>query len=186
MRRAFFAVLVALIPMLGTLKPATAQTVGDYSIPALTSRALEGNARAQLFLGSAYANGGGVPQNHAEAAKWYRLAADQGEVHAQLFLGSAYDNGRGVPQNDAEAVKWYRLAADQGLPGAQNALGTMYAYGLGVPQNDVLAHMWFNLASARRISDAQKDRDRLASKMPPAQIAEAQRLAAQWKPKGRP
>ena len=66
MRRAFFAVLVALIPMLATLKPATAQTVDD-SIPALTSRAQQGNAVAQFNLGVMYANGQGVPQNHAEA-----------------------------------------------------------------------------------------------------------------------
>ena len=127
-----------------------------------------------------------MPQNDAEAVKWYRLAADQKHASAQNGLGVMYADGRGVPQNHSEAVKWYRLAADQGLAVAQFKLGGRYADGLGVPQNDVLAHMWFNLASARRISDAQKDRDRLASKMPPAQIAEAQRLAAQWKPKGRP
>ena len=50
MRRAFFAALVALISMLGTLKPATAQTVDD-STPALTARAQKGNADAQSNLG---------------------------------------------------------------------------------------------------------------------------------------
>ena len=51
-----------------------------------------------------------MPQTDAEAAKWYRLAADQGDADAQINLGGMYHNGRGVPQNDAEAVKWFRLA----------------------------------------------------------------------------
>jgi hypothetical protein len=44
--------------------------------------------------------------------------------------------------------------------------------------------MWFDLAAARGDSYAKKSRDKLAEKMTPAQIAEAQRLAREWKPKG--
>ena len=61
-----------------------------------------------------YDNGEGVPQDYAEAVKWYRLAAEQGDANAQYNLGLMYDNGQGVPQDYAEAVKWYRLAAEQG------------------------------------------------------------------------
>jgi len=43
--------------------------------------------------------------------------------------------------------------------------------------------MWYNLAAARGQKDARKFRDSLAEKMTPAQIAEAQRLAREWKPK---
>ena len=68
----------------------------------------------------------------------------------------------------------------------------MYAKGQGVPQDYVQAHMWFNLAAARySASEAEKrerdqavkDSDLAVSKMTPAQIAEAQRLAREWKPK---
>ena len=45
----------------------------------------------------------GVPQNYAEAVKWYRLAADQGDASAQFNLGVMYDKGQGVPQDYAEA-----------------------------------------------------------------------------------
>ena len=75
----------------------------------------------------------GVPQDYAEAVKWYRLAADQGYASAQSNLGIMYDEGRGVPQDYAEAVKWYRLAADQGDADAQINLGSMYANGQGRP-----------------------------------------------------
>lgn len=145
--------------------------------------AVQGHAGAQFSLGFMYGNGQGVPQNHAEAAKWYRAAAVQGHARAQRFLGVMYVLGMGVPQNAAEGVKWYRLAAEQGYASAQFSLGAMYVVGRGVPQNLVLAHMWFNLAGAQGDTDASEHRDRIALRMTPAQIAEAQRLAAEWKPK---
>ena len=73
-----------------------------------------------LNLGIMYDIGEGVPENNAEAVKWYRKAADQGHASAQCNLGLMYDNGEGVPENDAEAVKWYRKAADQGHAKAQS------------------------------------------------------------------
>jgi uncharacterized protein len=54
----------------------------------------------------------GVPQDYAEAAKWYRLAAEQGSASAQNTLGTMYHGGIGVSQDYAEAVKSYRLAAE--------------------------------------------------------------------------
>ena len=119
--------------------------------------------------------------------KWYRLAADQGDAFAQNNLGGMYANGRGVPQNYAEAVKWYRKAADQGAALAQGTLGTWYAKGqLGVPQDYVQAYMRFNLSAAQGEQRAVKDRDMVAQHMTPAQIAEAQKLARDWKPTTQP
>ena len=135
-----------------------------------------------------YDNGQGVPQDDAQALKWYRLAADQGIAAAQSYLGLMYDYGRGVPQDDAHALKWYRLAADQGIAAAQNNLGLMYDYGQGVPQDYVEAHKWFNLAAASVSSGdtrerAVKARDELAKMMTPAQVARAQRMSREWRHK---
>jgi hypothetical protein len=71
---------------------------------------------------------------------------------------------------------------------AQYNLGEMYGVGLGVPQDYAQAHMWFNLAASRAEyaatrDTAAKDRDELAAKMTPDQIAEAQRMAREWVPK---
>ena len=121
--------------------------------------------------------------DYATAFRLWRPLADQGNAGAQFNLGVMYNNGQGVPQNHAEAVKWYRTAAVQGYALAQVNLGFMYNNGQGVPQNHVLAHMWYNLAGAQGVADAPKYRDRSASKMTPAQIAEAQRLAREWQPK---
>ena len=118
--------------------------------------------------------------------KWYRKAADQGVAQSQFNLGIHYHQGKGVPQNDAEAVKWYRKAAEQGNAPAQALLGIAYDSGRGVPQNYVQAHMWLNLAASRSSGKdrdiAVRTREIVASAMNPQQIAEAQKLASEWKP----
>ena len=116
------------------------------------------------------------------ATGWYRLAADQGYAVAQSNLGFMYANGQGVPQNHAEAVRWYRLAADQGNALAQYNLGIMYDSGDGVPENDIEAYKWLALAAAQQ-GDFAGAQDAVRRRMTPAQIAEAQKLAAEWKPK---
>jgi len=66
-----------------------------------------------------YENGQGVKQDHAEAVRWYRKAAEQGQADAQCNLGDMYAMGQGVKQDHAEAVQWYRKASEQGHPRAQ-------------------------------------------------------------------
>jgi hypothetical protein len=54
-----------------------------------------------------------VPQDYAEAVRWYRKAADQGYLNAQTILGFMYAQGQGVPQDYAEAHMWLNLAASR-------------------------------------------------------------------------
>jgi len=56
----------------------------------------------------------------------------------------------------------------------------MYATGQGVPQNFVQAYKWGILSAAQGYENAVKLRDLLAKEMTPAQIAKAQKLAAEW------
>jgi Sel1 repeat len=63
---------------------------------------------------SVYYDGQGIPQNFAEALRWFRLAAGQGHAGAENSLGALYLAGQGVEQSTAEALRWYRLAAEQG------------------------------------------------------------------------
>ena len=60
--------------------------------------------------------------------------------------------------------------------------GLLYFKGLGVPQNYAIAHMWLNLGADSGNEEAANYRDALTAKMAPTQIAEAQRLAHEWKP----
>jgi TPR repeat protein len=78
-------------------------------------------------------------------------------------------------------VHWYRKSAEQDHAIAQNNLGAMYEKGQGVPQDYVHAHKWWNLAAAKGHKASRKNRDIIAKQMTPQQIAEAQRLARDWK-----
>jgi uncharacterized protein len=160
----------------------------------------KGDATAQVRLGTMYGDGVGVARDAAEALKWLRKAAEQGDAYGQGVLGvSLRGIGGGFPEDDAEAAKWARKAADQGNVPAQFVLGDMYEKGIGVPQDYVLAYMWFNLGAAHgdfggaeiahrygfdfgKPSHVAEFRDKLTAKMTPEQIAEAQRLAREWKP----
>ena len=128
-------------------------------------------------------------EDYATALRLWKPLAEQGDARAQTSLGVMYmyDRGQGVPQDYAEALRWYRKAAEQGHARAQNNLGGMYENGRGVPQDYVLAHVWFNLSASRQTDSKNREltakaRDRVAAKMTPTQITEAQRRAREWKP----
>lgn len=79
-------------------------------IPRLTARAKQGKLWAQDRLGSIYYSGQGVRQDYAEAAKWWRIAAEGGDSSAQLSLAGMYQKGKGVKQDFAEAAFWAAVA----------------------------------------------------------------------------
>ncbi len=83
----------------------------------LRALAEAGATEAQYIFGVMYDTGLGVPQDAAEAVRWYRLAAEQGHAKAQYNLGVKYDTGEGVPPDAVEAHMWLNLAASR-LSGA--------------------------------------------------------------------
>jgi TPR repeat protein len=162
---------------------------GDY--PAAYKLCLpwaqHGNRDAMFLIGLMYANGHGVRQSYAEAARWYQDAADDGQDAAQNNLGQMYAAGRGVRGSLTQAAKLYWRAADQGNYRAQYNLAVAYRDGKGVEQDYVRAYMWFTLSAAAgrdpEVHDkASKERDDLAKEMTPTQVAQAEAEAASWKP----
>ncbi len=69
---------------------------------------------AQYIIGEMYYYGLGGKEDHAEAAIWFRKAAEQGNPEAQFLIGKMYYYGLGVKEDHAEAIIWLRKAADQG------------------------------------------------------------------------
>ncbi len=82
----------------------------------------------------------------------------------------------------ATALSEWRPLAEKGVAEAQYKLGMLYSMGYGVPQDFVQAHKWYSLAGANGDKGAPTLRDALAKQMTHTQIAEAQRLAREWKP----
>ena len=194
MRTTFRALLFAAVGTVAFSAPALAQTTfdqgvaaydrGDFAAALATFRSLaeQGDPVAQYNLGIMYDRGTGVPENDAEALKWYRLAADQNYSSAELNLGLLHYEGRGVPRNLDEAVKWYRRAADKGVAEALFNLGAMYANGEGVPRSYVDSYKWLTLSINRGNAAAGELRDLVGNMLTQAEIAEGERLAAEWMP----
>jgi len=106
-------------------------------------------------------------------------------LSASAAAQTALDQGKAAYERGdyTYAVHWYRLAAEQGIAEAQYNLGVMYYEGAGVPGNLMQAYKWLALAAAQDHAAAKDNRDIVRDSLTPAQIAEAQKLAAEWKPK---
>jgi TPR repeat protein len=82
-------------------------------------------------------------------------------------------------------VNWTRKAAEQGYAPAENSYGLCFAKGRGVPQNYLEAYKWFNLSAAQggeHNNEARINLSMAERAMTPAQIAEGQKLAREFKP----
>ena len=91
----------------------------------------------------------------AEAAIWYRKAADRGDAAAQYNLGVAYDTGQGVPRGRCAGLQVVRH------------------------RRDALSGVGRGQSRAGRSRAAIRSRP----KMTPPQVAEAQKLAREWLPR---
>ena len=120
--------------------------------PAVLAKANAGDAEAQHELGDMYYFGQGVRRDYAQAAIWYRKAAEQGNHDSQYRIGVLYHFGWGVPKDDAQAIVWIKKAAEQEDANAERLLSVCYAKGLGVPKDD--AHEIFWLRRAAEDGDA--------------------------------
>ncbi len=155
---ALHTIALAIAMMFQTSGAATAaprSSARDQELTELKQRAGAGDARAQVQLGLAYLTADGVAGDDAEAAKWFRKAADQDDPDGERYLAEMYVGGRGVPADNAEAAKWLRLAAGQGDPRAQHNLAVMYLQGMGIPKNTTEAAKWMRKAADQGLAEGQ-------------------------------
>jgi uncharacterized protein len=123
-----------------------------------------------------------LTSKHAVAAIILALS-----VAAPAAAGPLDDAEAAIKRRDsATAVRLIRPLAEQGDASAQYNLGVFYDNGLGVPQDKVRAYMWLNLSAAKGREGAAAFRDLIARRMTPEQIAEAHKLAREWKPTKQP
>jgi TPR repeat protein len=107
----------------------------------------QGDADAQVYLGSMYKEGRGVAKDYAQALAWYRKAAERGSALGQSNLAYMYSEGLGVAVDEREAAYWLRKSADLGDAYAQCTLGEMYENGKGVAQNLAQARLLYTAAA---------------------------------------
>jgi hypothetical protein len=170
-------------------RPASPVSIDDRPIVAPDPQSPEA-ATAQADRRYAEANSAASRGDYASAIRLWQRFADAGDGVSQYNLGQTYEAGQGVAQDFATAAEWYRRAAESGIPHARLNLGIAYALGRGVPRDLLQAYKWLSLATAAYRTDedrsrAVKARDLVATKMTSDEVAEAQRLAREWKqPRG--
>jgi len=142
----------------------------------------KGDAVAQYEFALMCERGEGIPQNHGEAVRWFRLSASQDYAPAQLFLGLMYASGKGVAQDYRLALLWLHLAAEQDEKTAQFYLGGLYFSSKALPQDYAQAFKWFTLAG-RNDPLTHKILEPLIEKMTPTQIMDAQSQIKNWNPR---
>jgi TPR repeat protein len=172
----------------------------EAAIDEWTNAARAGDLRSQKQLGDLYREGRRVPQNFATAYYWYVLASanptDTGAA-ADRQVGGALlvDLPTVKSQASAEALKLREALtlgdqvtahsavedsyASRGATGVLQ-LAEAYRDGKGLPANKVEAYRFFVVASFMGSGDAVKARDAMVTTLQPAQIASAQRSAAEW------
>ncbi|MCP3979554.1 MAG: sel1 repeat family protein [bacterium] len=121
-------------------------------------------------------------EDFTAAMELWKPLAEAGHPMAQSYVGLMYRKGEGVEPDPAEAVRWFQASADQGNPKGQFNLGVSYYQGEGVDQDLVQALKWFILADAQSVPGAADGRTRCTDELTPQQVAEAERLAAEFSP----
>lgn len=179
--------------MLGTMYQ------GGEGTPKSTAKAIEwyqkaaerGNDPAHINLGMIYEMGDGVPKDSAKAAEWFRRGADRGGLLCRYYLALAYFDGNGIPKDIAKGLELLHKAAEGDLSSAQRHLGSLYYSGNEVPKDKVLAWAWTKLATAGvgtqpavfvTETTAAEDLAIIEKELTPAELSQAQALAASWKP----
>ena len=143
-----------------------------------------GDVQAQFALAVSYSTGHGHPQDLPQAAKWYRLAADQNHALAQFNLGLMLAAGEGATDNDHAALHWIGRAAEAGDAGAQFYLGNHYhrasfdRLAESPAELRMESYQWFRLAADQGYRNSTLHYERLTINMSRAEVTQAnERLA---------
>ena len=159
---------------------------GEIDLSYLKALANQGDALMQFALGLMYETGENrIGPSDVEAARLYRLAADQGLEEAQFRLAVFYAEGRGVTQDTEEAIRLYyeaalqgnsasqsgiRSIADQGFASAQYLVGLMFDTGVGLGQRPFMAVQYYNLAARQGHAEAYDGLRELGNRYTEAQF----------------
>ena len=140
------------------VQPALSQSLDTLPFSKKLKLAKVGDEDAQMAVAAAYENGTDTILSRREAAKWYRLAAQQGNIEAQFRLARiVHDGDEGLKKSPEMAAKLYEAAAKQGHVEAQNWLGYSYQHGLGFAPSDADAVNWYRRAADAGLAMAENN-----------------------------
>jgi len=82
-----------------------------------------------------------------------------------------------------KAIEILTPLAKEGNNRAQIRLAEMYAFGQGVKQNTIQSYIWYSLAAHGGNTGATAGRDRMAARLQPAEIKQADRVVESMRPR---
>lgn len=171
---------VVLSGLVTCLASVNAEDQKSPDIQKLKASALNGNAEAQAQLGKSFCNENSSYHDYEQAENWFRKSAEQGNAQGEFGLGTLYFFGRGVRQDYSKAIEWISKAAEQDDAVAQCTLGRIHYDGIGTPKNLVEAYKWFDLSARHNSPLAIRCREITASHLKADELANAQKIAANY------
>jgi TPR repeat protein len=165
-------ILAALVLLL------TSTAIASVDLMKTRELAESGDPWYQTELALMYHNGQGLEKDYTEAARWYRLAAEQGFSKAQANLGVLYAEGLGVVRDFSQAAQLFLAAAEQGSTMAQHNLGLLFSRGDGVEKDPVEACIWLSLAASGGHKEAVKKSEACKEQLSEEQLRTVQRREA--------
>ncbi len=163
----------------------------------LAVEAALGNELALYNLGVEFFRGVKLPRDYAKAADLWRRSSDAGNVGASNNLGFLKYYGRpGVEQDYTEALRLWRSAAERGYAESQVHLGQAYSDGRFLKLDLIEAYAWAKAGKhyshkmteiiddpqigEKVAEDAEKVLADARKKLSRAEIAEAEKKAAEY------
>jgi uncharacterized protein len=135
----------------------------------------KGNLDAIRQIGWIYSVKG---SDKAEAAKYYKTAADLGDSESQIELGDLYRDGLGGAATLAQMPKYYLMAAAQGDEAGYSRMGYVYSKGVQVPADPVKAYVAYAMAAALYFPMSKEKAAEAEKKLTAKQLVKAKVLVA--------
>ncbi len=105
---------------------------------------------SQYRIGCNYYSGSAFfPEDHKEAVKWFKKAAEEGYRDAFYMLGDIYSEGdfSSEPDSKVQAFRYYWKAAELGNLQAMCEMGRCFMNGEGVEPDPSAALVWYEKAA---------------------------------------
>jgi uncharacterized protein len=129
--------------------------ITEADVAARKEQAAAGDKGAQSDVATWYFSGShGLPLDRAEAAAWYRKAAEQEDDFSQRALAAMYEFGEGIPVDHDAAVYWIRRALVH-YRGSATLIAHRYRVGQRAPQDFRKAAQWCRISAEAGDIDAQ-------------------------------
>ena len=135
--------------------PGTVGSIPAGTPAALRQAALSGDAAALYEIAAQAADGRGMAQDMATAARFFERASQAGLPPAQERLAMLHEKGAGVPRDLKQAAFWYERAALGGNIRAMHNLATLLVSGTAGKPDYPAALRWYGEAAEAGFRDSQ-------------------------------